>query len=97
MLFGDSRIEAWDSPPPVEGVEFVNRGWGNEATGQAVLRLERDVIALRPATVVIQYGINDLKGIGLFPGRDEEIVLGCRRNLESMVARLRRGGSASCC
>lgn len=89
VLFGDSRIEGWNPPPRVENVEFVNRGWWGETTGQAVLRLDRDVIQLRPTAVVIQYGINDLKGIGLFPEQEDAIIEQCLRNLKSMVARLR--------
>ena len=96
VLFGDSRIEAWDSPPPVEGVEFVNRGWGNEATGQAVLpaRAPRDRAAAGDGGHPVRH--QRPQGNRAIPRCDEEIVLGCRRNLESMVARLRRG-SASCC
>jgi lysophospholipase L1-like esterase len=92
VLFGDSRIEGWVPPLSAEGVEVVNRGWWGETTGQAILRLDRDVIQLRPSTVVIEFGINDLKGIGLLPDREAEIVETCRRNLESIVGRLREKG-----
>jgi lysophospholipase L1-like esterase len=89
VLFGDSRIEGWNPPLNAENIEVVNRGWWGETTGQAVLRLDRDVIRLQPAMVVIEYGINDLKGIGLFPEQEAEIVDTCLRNLEATVNRLR--------
>lgn len=89
VLFGDSRLAMWSPLPSVDGCDVVNRAWSGETTAQALLRLDRDVIALRPRTVVIQYGINDLKGIGLFPEQEDAIIEQCLRNLKSMVARLR--------
>ena len=89
VLFGDSRIAMWSPPLRVENAEIVNQGWSGETTGQAALRLDRDVLALKPRLVIMQYGINDLKGIGLLPEREEEIVSLCRRNLAAMVEKLR--------
>lgn len=40
-------------------VEVLNRGIGGERTDQALLRLDRDVIALRPHIVLLMYGTND--------------------------------------
>ena len=42
-----------------------------------ILRLDRDVISLRPRMVLIQEGINDLKGIGLFTREEDAIVDEC--------------------
>jgi lysophospholipase L1-like esterase len=92
LLFGDSRIERWSPPLQIAGAEVVNRGWAGETTAQALLRLERDVLALEPACVVIQYGINDLKALGLLAGQDRAIVAGCAARLGEIVARVRERG-----
>ncbi len=89
MLFGDSRIFLWSPVLDLGGWEIVNRGWSGETTRQGLLRLDRDVIALKPQMVLIQEGINDLKGIGLFPEQADEITEQCAQNLEEMVARIR--------
>ena len=34
VLFGDSRVSEWSPLPPVDGVEFVNRGINGETTAQ---------------------------------------------------------------
>src|SRR5439155_722694 len=39
--------------------DVVNVGIGGERTDQALQRLAKDVIALKPAVVVIMYGTND--------------------------------------
>jgi lysophospholipase L1-like esterase len=92
VLFGDSRIFLWLPGLRLEGCEVVNRGWSGETTSQGLLRLDRDVIALRPRMVLIQEGINDLKGIGLFPGEEDAISDMCERNMEEIVTRLRDRG-----
>jgi lysophospholipase L1-like esterase len=89
VLFGDSRISMWFPALEVQGAQIVNQGWSGETTAQAMLRLDRDVIALRPQIVVIEYGMNDLKGIGLFPEHESEITEACSGNLKWMVERLR--------
>lgn len=40
-------------------VSIVNVGIGGERTDQALARLDKDVIALKPAIVIIMYGTND--------------------------------------
>jgi lysophospholipase L1-like esterase len=89
VLFGDSRISMWNPPLQVPGFQFVNRGVGGETTGEMLLRLDRDVIALKPDVVVIEMGINDLKTLGVFPGREGEIINSFQRNADLILERLR--------
>lgn len=63
VFFGDSITEAW----PRARSEFfrgdrVNRGISGQTTGQMLGRFQADVIALRPTTVHILAGTNDLAG-----------------------------------
>ncbi len=88
VLVGDSRIEQWESLPSIEQTQWINRGRGGDTTAQVLLRLERDVLALNPHMVVLQVGINDLKGIGSFPHRKQEILEDCQANLERILNRL---------
>jgi lysophospholipase L1-like esterase len=90
VLFGDSRIGMWDPPLDLPGFQVINRGVGGETTEQILNRLDRDVIAIRPDVVVIEMGINDLKTIGVFPDRRQEIINSCQRNADLIVERLRR-------
>jgi lysophospholipase L1-like esterase len=92
VLFGDSRVSGWHELPPLPAAEIVNRGRASETTAQGLLRLSRDVVALQPRIAVIQFGINDLKNIALFPDRAPEIAQTCTGNLEEIVGRLRAAG-----
>jgi lysophospholipase L1-like esterase len=89
VLFGDSRISMWDPPPRVAGFQIVNRGVGGETSDEILLRLDRDVIALKPDVVVVEMGINDLKTIGVFPDREREIINSFQRNADLVLERLR--------
>ncbi len=93
VFFGDSRIEMWAGLEDHQDFQAVNRGAGGETTAQALLRLDREVLDLNPNMVVIQLGINDLKSIGLFPDRGDDIIQECKRNLQEIVRRLE---SAEC-
>jgi lysophospholipase L1-like esterase len=92
VFVGDSRIEQWPTLPEPAGCQSVNRGSGGETTTQVALRLERDVLRLRPEVAVVQAGINDLKAAGVLPVPEEEIVANCERNLAAITSRLREGG-----
>jgi lysophospholipase L1-like esterase len=62
VFIGDSITDLWDLARFFPGKPYINRGVGGQVTAQMVLRFHQDVIALKPAAVVIFAGINDLHG-----------------------------------
>ena len=62
VFLGDSITDLWDLARYFPGKPYINRGIGGQVTAQMVLRFQQDVVALRPAAVVILAGINDLHG-----------------------------------
>ena len=92
IFLGDSRAEQWPAPNDPR-FHFVNRGIDGQTTEQIRGRLDAHVLALHPRIVVIQGGINDLKTIGLFPNRRDQIVAGCKANLHDITNRCRGAGS----
>jgi lysophospholipase L1-like esterase len=62
VFLGDSITDRWDLARSFPGKPYVNRGIGSQVTAQMLLRFHQDVIALRPAAVVILSGINDVQG-----------------------------------
>lgn len=68
-----------------------NVGIGGERTDQALLRLERDVLAHRPHLVTIMYGTNDSY---VDPGKTASRITAdaYRANLEQLIDRLRAAG-----
>lgn len=63
VLMGDSLTFHWIAAelPAPPGLEIVNRGVPGQNSTQMLLRFETDVVALRPAAVVILAGTNDLR------------------------------------
>jgi lysophospholipase L1-like esterase len=64
VFMGDSITEFW-TPALAQafpGKPYVNRGISAQTTPQMLLRFRQDVIALRPAAVVILAGTNDIAG-----------------------------------
>ena len=65
VFFGDSITIAWkerDGNQFFPGKPYVNRGISGQTTPQMLVRFQQDVVALKPAAVVILAGINDLAG-----------------------------------
>jgi lysophospholipase L1-like esterase/streptogramin lyase len=65
VFFGDSITDNWSKPaygPFFAGKPYVNRGIGGQTTSQMLVRFAADVVALRPAVVVILAGTNDIAG-----------------------------------
>jgi acyl-CoA thioesterase-1 len=71
--------------------EVINNGIGNEASNQALLRLEKDILARKPRLVTIMYGTNDSyvdKG-----KKDSRLSLDdFRRNIKEIVTALKKNG-----
>ena len=85
VFFGDSRAAEWPAPDVPEDIIVVNRGIGAQTTTQVAGRFARHVAPLRPDTLIVQVGINDLKTIPLFPEYRETIIRNCKANLQTIV------------
>lgn len=64
VFFGDSITDSWGRTVGTffPGKPYVNRGISGQTTPQMLVRFRQDVIALRPKTVVILAGTNDIAG-----------------------------------
>ena len=62
VFVGDSITDRWNLAASFPGKPYINRGIGSQVTAQMLLRFHQDVIALRPAAVVILAGVNDVQG-----------------------------------
>jgi len=81
VFLGDSITEFWGKASSFfPGKPYLNRGIGGQTTAQMLIRFRQDVIALRPAAVVIQGGLADIAGF-TGPSSLEEI----ESNLRSMA------------
>jgi lysophospholipase L1-like esterase len=92
VFVGASRMEMWRELPALPGLQMINRGQSGEASAQTMLRLERDVLALKPDIVFVEIGVNDLKAIGAFPHEEQNIVARLKRHHQAIVARLSEAG-----
>lgn len=64
VFIGNSITEGWAPyfSTHFPGKPYVGRGIGGQTTPQILLRFRQDVIALKPAAVVILAGVNDIAG-----------------------------------
>jgi lysophospholipase L1-like esterase len=64
VFFGDSITDFWGRPVGefFPGKGYINRGISGQTTPQMLVRFRADVIALKPAVVVILAGTNDISG-----------------------------------
>ncbi|HET7457842.1 MAG TPA: SGNH/GDSL hydrolase family protein [Gemmatimonadaceae bacterium] len=64
VFIGNSITDAWTPyfPTMFPGKPYVNRGISGQTSPQMLVRFRQDVIALKPAVVVILAGANDIAG-----------------------------------
>ena len=64
VFMGNSITEAWAKyfPTMFPGKPYVGRGISGQTTPQMLVRFRQDVIALKPAVVVLLAGTNDIAG-----------------------------------
>jgi lysophospholipase L1-like esterase len=62
VFMGDSITEFWkvNDPDFFSSNNFIDRGISGQTTPQMLLRFRQDVINLKPSTVIILAGINDI-------------------------------------
>ena len=62
VFMGDSITEGWSFflPEFFSNNNYINRGIGGQTTSQMLIRFRQDVINLKPKSVVILAGINDI-------------------------------------
>lgn len=80
VFFGDSITELWNLVDYFAGMPYINRGIRSQITSQMLVRFRPDVIALRPRSVVILAGTNDIAG-----KQNPQIMNVVRDNLSSMA------------
>lgn len=73
---------------PELGLTFLNAGWGGDTAPGGVLRLERDVLALKPTVVTVCYGMND----GAYTAPTAEIRERYLTGMRTLVAQLKAAG-----
>lgn len=82
VMIGDSITAIWkERDPGFFSRDIAARGIGGQTSAQLLLRFEQDVVALRPRTVHIMVGLNDIAGnTGLTRPQDFQA------NIRAMVA-----------
>ena len=89
VFMGNSITEGWAKyfATMFPGKPYIGRGIGGQTTPQMLVRFRQDVIALKPAVVVILAGTNDIAG-NTGPSTPEMI----QDNLASMAELARANG-----
>ena len=66
VFYGDSITDVWGNGSNkasfFPGKPYLDRGISGQTTPQMLIRFQQDVVALKPAAVVILAGINDIAG-----------------------------------
>jgi lysophospholipase L1-like esterase len=87
VFLGDSITQGWgdDMHGKFPGVKVANRGISGDTTRGVLIRLQEDVLSLRPTAVVLLIGTNDLE-----ENADPEIIAA---NLKLILAALKSHNS----
>ncbi|WP_020394848.1 SGNH/GDSL hydrolase family protein [Thiolinea disciformis] len=92
VFFGDSRALGWPAPA-AQGLEFINRGIGDQTSTQVRYRVAAHLAPLKPDLVLLQLCVNDLKVIAQMPEQQAAIVQRCKENVTKIVQEVRASGS----
>lgn len=60
VFLGDSITDGWRLAEAFPGKPYINRGISGQTTSQMLVRMFPDVISLKPATLVVLAGTNDI-------------------------------------
>jgi lysophospholipase L1-like esterase len=86
-LLGDSRVSQWELPDSIiPKSDLCNLGVDGQTSAQVLYRMELYYKKNTPRYLFLQVGINDLKAIGVFPGRETDIINHCVQNIKLMLS-----------
>jgi lysophospholipase L1-like esterase len=88
VLMGDSITFHWEAEerPAPAALNLLNRGIAGQNSDQMLMRFEDDVVALKPAAVVIAAGANDARVyVGAPADAREQVVARIARNVSAMA------------
>ena len=94
VILGASYAASWGTPP-LPSLKVVNKGVGGEQTGGMRARFQRDVVAERPAIVLIWGHINNITQsdlLNLTPAGIESVKAGARADYRAMLEQARAAG-----
>lgn len=92
-LIGDSRISQWNIPDSILSPNSYSKlGGDGQTTSQLLFRLDFYFQEYKAKYILIQIGINDLKSIGLFPDRSEEITQQTVKNIIHIIENCKKNG-----
>ncbi|WGM30578.1 GDSL-type esterase/lipase family protein [Brevundimonas sp. NIBR11] len=97
VFLGDSITEFWGDLQVLapDGPQLVNRGISGQGTVQMLLRIQEDVVALRPDAMVLTAGANDIRAfVGDVRSAGEAAVIRILRNIASITDIARAHGMA---
>jgi lysophospholipase L1-like esterase len=80
VFLGDSITQRWDLARFFPEFEVINRGIGWQTTSEMLVRMRPDVVALKPAAVVVLGGFNDFH-----VDRGGSALVTVQNNVESMI------------
>lgn len=90
-IIGDSRAASWEiSQLDLNGIQSINLGIPGQTSSQVLERFRKNMRRSRPFCVLIQVGINDLKGIGLF--EDKSITRDCTDHIMQILETCEKHG-----
>ena len=92
LFLGDSRAAEWPALP-ADRFCTLNAGLPGQTTAQIRLHTEAVLLTEKPAIVVLQAGINDLKAVGSLLDADDQIQSQCLTNLFEIVKLCRQHGA----
>lgn len=85
-FLGDSRIYQWNMPDSIiPKAAYCNLGINAQTSAQVLYRLGLHLQQGLPEYLFLQVGINDIKAIGIFPEKDQEIIKECIKNIEQLL------------
>jgi len=97
VFMGDSITEFWSDLQRLApaGSHLINRGIAGQGTVQMLLRIQEDVINLRPQTMVLLAGANDIRAfVGDAVSAGEAAIVRITRNIASMTDIARAHGTS---
>lgn len=90
VILGASYAQSWGSPALPGFARVVNRGVGGEETGDMLGRFQSDVVAQRPAAVLIWGHVNNITRTP--PARLAAVKAATRGHYEEMLRQARAAG-----
>jgi len=93
IFYGSSSAKSWTAPAGLNGYDVFNLGINGQTSSEVTLRAKYEFDKIHADIIILQVGSNDIKALGVFPGKEDFLMENFKRNILEIIELAKKNNS----